>query len=165
MLPPAVTPPPPSKVTGKGLIDCTNNDLRLSTSEKYDDDVHRFGGSIAECLKEERIALRRAQNELVQANAKAAASAKALVAIYGPNVAAGNADSVVEPSFRGGRATTRVATLLSTLQACPDSALARRFDESTWPVTDKDKDCHGRRVIHPGSAAQQYFLRFLTCCA
>lgn len=40
-----------------------------------------------------------------------------------------------------------MTTLRSTLQACPDSALATRFDEDKWPATDKDVDEHGRRLI------------------
>lgn len=52
-------------------------------------------------------------------------------------------DFVIELSVRG----TRMTTLRSTLQACPDSALAARFDEDKWPATEKDVDERGRRMI------------------
>ncbi|CAM9945297.1 unnamed protein product, partial [Pylaiella littoralis] len=91
----------------------------------------------------QRMALREAQIELVQAGDKVTASANALAAVYGPNVAAGKEDPVVELSVRG----SRVITLLSTLRACPESMLAIMFNEDRWPATDKDVDEHGRRLI------------------
>ncbi|CAN0011960.1 unnamed protein product, partial [Ectocarpus fasciculatus] len=140
---PAVTPP-----TVTGLIDCAAYfEPSAMSAEDHENDVYRFGVAIAESLKDERAALHTAQRELVQANTMAAASVKALAAVYGPHTAAGTEDPIVDLSVRGPRKTERMTTLLSTLQACPDSALAARFDESKWPVTDKDKDAHGRRRI------------------
>ncbi|CAB1098616.1 unnamed protein product [Ectocarpus sp. CCAP 1310/34] len=138
----------PTSLTVTGLIDCAAyfkcSDM---SAEEHENDVYRFGMSIAGSLRDERAALHTAQRELVKANTIAAASVEALAAVYGPNIAAGVEDRVVELSVRGPRKTERMTTLLSTLQACPESALAARFDEAKWPVTDKEKDAHGRRVI------------------
>ncbi|CAN0523588.1 unnamed protein product, partial [Ectocarpus sp. 12 AP-2014] len=129
-----------------GLIDCAAYfGASAMSAEEHENDVYRFGTSIAESLNDERAALHTAQRELVKENTMAAASVKALAAVYGPNTAAGVEDRVVELSVRGPRKTEKMTTLLSTLQACP--VLAARFDESNWPDTDKDKDAHGRRVI------------------
>ncbi|CAM9260704.1 unnamed protein product [Ectocarpus sp. 8 AP-2014] len=139
----ATLPTPP---TVTGLIDCAAYfEASDMSAEEHENDVYRFGTSIAESLKDERAALHTAQRELVQANTMAAASVTALAAVYGPHTAADVEDRVVELSVRGPRKTERMTTLLSTLQACP--VLAARFDESKWPVTDNDKDAHGRRVI------------------
>ena len=119
------------------------------STEEHEDNIHRFGVSIAESLKAERIALYHAQTELSTASSKVAASRDALAGIYGPDVAAGKKDPVVELSVRGPRATARITTLLSTLQACPDSALARRFG-SNWTESE---DAHGRPVIKDCSPA------------
>ncbi|CAN0446708.1 unnamed protein product, partial [Hapterophycus canaliculatus] len=128
-----------------GLIDLPVSDTTAMAAESYNDDIRSFGVSIADSLMEEGIALHQAHVELVQANAEAAASVKALVALNGQDVAANKegANTVVELSVHG----TRMTTLRSTLQACPDSAFAVRFDEDKWPPTDKDVDEHGRRVI------------------
>ena len=112
-------------------------------AEEATDDIHSFGAAIACSLMEERTALYHAQAELAQAASAAAASAKALAAIYGPEVAAGKNDAVVELSVSG----IRMTTLRSTLRACPESALAARFDDSKWPATRKDLDEHGRQKI------------------
>ena len=143
-------PIPPSRTVGEGLIDCSAivESAPMST-EEHEDDIHKFGASIAESLKAERTALCYAQAELVQASAKAAASRDALAAVYGPEVAAGKKDPVVELSVRGPRAPAKMTTLLSTLQACPDSALATRFNQ-TW--TERE-DAHGRAVIKECSPA------------
>ncbi len=135
---------PAANEAGKGLIDCSAmfNATPMSM-EEHEDDLHRFGASIAESLKAERTALHHAQAELQQANARAAASRNAVAAVYGPGVAAGQKDPVVELSVRGPRSTARITTLLSTLQVCPDSVLARRFN-SSWT---ESKDAHGRSVI------------------
>ena len=151
-MPETTTPPPspPSGTAREGLIDCSAivDSAPVSTVE-HEDDIHQFGASIAESLKAERTALCHAQAELVQASAKAAASRDALAAVYGPEVAAGKKDPVVELSVRGPRAPAKISTLLSTLQACPDSALARRFNQ-TW--TERE-DAHGRAVIKDCSPA------------
>ncbi|CAN0201139.1 unnamed protein product [Ectocarpus sp. 4 AP-2014] len=139
---------PPALSVAARLIDCAAYcEASAMSAEEHENDVHRFGASIAESLNEERVALHTAQRELVQANTMAEASVNTLTAVYGPHTAAGVEDPVVELSVRGPRKTMRMTTLLSTLRACPESALAARFDESKWPVTDKDKDAHGRRVI------------------
>ncbi|CAN0296894.1 unnamed protein product, partial [Pylaiella littoralis] len=111
--------------------------------EQHADDIDTFGKAIAGSLMEERMALREAHIELAAAGDKVAASADALAAVYGPDVAAGKDDPVVELSVRGRRMTT----LLSTLQACPESFLATKFNEDRWPATDKDVDEHGCRLI------------------
>lgn len=98
------------------------------------DNLRLFGALIAGSLMEERVALLGAQAELVQARERKEAAASALAAVYGPDIASGKSDPVVELSIRG----TRMTTLRSTLQACPESALAARFDESKWPVEGKD---------------------------
>ena len=127
-----------------GLIDVPTFGTSLLSAEGVrEDDINTFGVSIADSLMEERVALRQAHNELTEADVKAAASANALAAVYGPNVAEGKEDGVVELSVHG----TRMMTLRSTLQACPDSALAARFDEERWPATEKDVDERGRRVM------------------
>eukprot|EP00752_Nemacystus_decipiens_P009710 g8671.t1 len=105
--------------------------------------IRSFGVFVADSLMEERTALGQAHDELSEASANAAASSSALAAMYGPEVAAGVRDPVVELSVRG----TRMTTLRSTLQACPDSALAVQFDEAKWPATEKDVDERGRRVM------------------
>ena len=48
--------------------------------------------------------------------------------------ATGKPDPIVELEIRG----TRMTTLRSTLQACPESALAARFDDSKWPSDGED---------------------------
>lgn len=142
----AASPPPPAKpatTSENGLIDLTSGDPCDAATERYDDDVRMSGASIADSLMEERAALRQAFAELAQANTKTRASVNALTAVYAPDVAAGQKDTVVERSVRG----TRLTTLRSTLQACPDSAPAARFDEDKWPATDKDMDARGWRVM------------------
>lgn len=88
-------------------------------------DIHAFGSLVGGFLMEERMALRDAEIELLDEDATVAAAANALAALYGPDVAAGNEYPVAELNLRG----SRVTTLLSTLQACPDSALAARFNK------------------------------------
>ena len=113
----------------------------LTDAEAHD--IHSFGQSIASSLMEERVVLDRAAKEMETAGAKVSAAVGALETVYGPSVAAGEQDVVVELNVRG----TRMTTLLSTLQACPRSVLARMFDAERWPATEKDKDEHGRRFI------------------
>lgn len=139
----APPPQPPQPSVPHALIDLPAEDTTSMSAENYEDDVRTFGASIADALVEERTAQHQAQVELAQANAKAGASAGALAALYGPHVADGKKDAVVELNVRG----TRITTLQSTLQACPDSALAVRFNGDRWPPTEKDLDERGRFVI------------------
>eukprot|EP00752_Nemacystus_decipiens_P018449 g16539.t1 len=113
------------------------------SAEDEGDDIRAFGTLVAGSLMEERMALRDAKIELLESDAKVSAAAKAFAAVYGPHVAAGEEDPVVELNVRG----SRVTTLLSTLRACPDSALAARFDKSKWPATEGEVDDQGRRMI------------------
>ncbi|CAM9724014.1 unnamed protein product [Laminaria digitata] len=106
-------------------------------------DVHSFGQSIASSLMEERVILDRAVKEMEAAGARVSAAVEALETVYGPSVAAGEQDAVVELNVRG----TMMTTLRSTLRACPRSALAAMFNEDRWPATDKDKDQDGGRLI------------------
>lgn len=108
-----------------------------------EDGVDVYGATISKMLKEERVTLEYAQTELTQAEKRVSAAVRALATVYGPDVAAGKEDSVVELSVRG----AFVTTLRSTLRACPDSALAARFDEDKWPANGQDVDENGRRVI------------------
>ena len=112
------------------------------------DDVRSFGTLIAGSLIEEGMALHQAEVELSVAKARTNACAAVFAAVYGPDFAAGKVDPVVELSVRG----TRMTTLPSTLQACPDSALAVRFDDEKWPAAEKDLDEHGRRKIDCSSS-------------
>lgn len=134
----ATTSPPPAK-RAKTLPDIAEG---ISQAEN-DDNVRRFGVPIANALLEERLALRLAGSELVKATARVAATADAVAAVYGPHRSDGNQDVVIELNVRG----TMMATLLSTLQACPESVLARQFDEKIWPVAERELDEHGRRLM------------------
>ncbi len=136
----------PQRDIGKGLVDCTPLCSTDTMSTKgHEVDVRRFGVAIADSLKEERVALHHARMELLQTNDKAAAFENAILALYGKHVAGGEEDPVVELSVRGPFTTKRFTTLLSTLQACPGSALAARFkDNGGWKV---DQDAHGRQKI------------------
>lgn len=101
--------------------------------------TRKFGASIASLLMEEKLALAYAQAELKEAETMAATAVQALAVVYGPSVAAGAVDCVVELNIRG----VPVATLRSTLQACPDSVFATWFGER-WPAKSKDVDEQGR---------------------
>eukprot|EP00752_Nemacystus_decipiens_P008165 g7303.t1 len=143
-----VSPPPAAKRARSSgevrLVDSSIIDApRPMTAQEVSDDLHHFGALVAGPFMEEQTALFHAQTALVQASKRAAASAKALEAIFGPDVAAGKKDDVVELSVRG----IRMTTLRSTLQACPESALAARFDREKWAPTDKDLDEDGRQVV------------------
>lgn len=107
------------------------------------DDTRNFGVLIAGSLMEEKMALHQAEIELSRAKKATDVCATSFAAVFGPHVAAGKEDPVVELSVRGSRMTT----LRSTLQVCADSALAVRFDDEKWPVTEKDLDEHGRRKM------------------
>lgn len=144
-------PPPPAGDSKKGLIDCEATLDTASTSAKIheEDDVQRFGSSFANSLKSERTALLHARAELVQANARATASSQALAAVYGPDIANGKEDAIIELSISGLTTITRMTTLLSTLQTCHpeyESVLAVRFER--WSKIDKDKDVYGRWPIN-----------------
>ncbi|CAM9747042.1 unnamed protein product [Ectocarpus sp. 6 AP-2014] len=110
---------------------------------KTADDVRSFGDLVADSLMEEEKLLQEAANELSLAKARTMACATAVAAVYGPEVATGTEDDVVELNVRG----TRMTTLRSTLRICPDSALAAWFNEEQWPVAEKDLDSNGRRII------------------
>ena len=107
------------------------------------DDTSNFGTLIAGSLMEERMAVHLAEAELSRANARATTCAIALAAVFGPDIAAGREDPVVELSVRG----SRITTLRSTLQMCPDSAFAARFDDQKWPAVEKDLDERGMRKV------------------
>lgn len=150
----AAAVPPPAKRSRRSSSSSRGNRVRLlddtsidapsaMSAQEASDDLHNFGALIASPLMEEQTALFHAHTELVQVSNRASASAKALAAMYGPDVAAGKRDEVVELSVRG----IRMTTLRSTLQACAESALAARFDPEKWAPTDKDLDEHGRQVI------------------
>ncbi|CAM9747256.1 unnamed protein product, partial [Ectocarpus sp. 6 AP-2014] len=84
-----------------------------------------FGESIAGLLMEELMALAYARVELDEAAARTRTVARALCIIYGPFVARGEEDPVVELNVRG----RSITTLYSTLHACPDSVFAAWFAE------------------------------------
>lgn len=107
------------------------------------DDTRSFGEAIAGSLAEERLALQIAFKAMAGAEARVAAASEALRTVYGPDLEAHKKDFVVELNVRG----TVMTTLRSTLQACPESALAARFDEEKWPVAKTDCDEQGRRLI------------------
>ncbi|CAM9127221.1 unnamed protein product [Ectocarpus sp. 13 AM-2016] len=70
----ATLPTPP---TVTGLIDCAAYfEASATWAEEHEKDVHRFGSSNVESLKDERAALHMAKLELVEANSMAAASVK-----------------------------------------------------------------------------------------
>lgn len=56
-----------------------------------------------------------------------------MAAVYGPDIASGRPDPVVELSVGG----MRMTTLQSTLQVFPMSALGASFDESKWQSNGK----------------------------
>ena len=132
--------PTPAAAPKAGLDD---SDAPIVRPVQGEEDLRTFGSLVAGSLMEERMALHDAEIELRRVGDKVSAATKALQAVYGPDIAAGDEDPVVELSVRGARMTT----LRSTLQVCPDSALATRFDETKWPANEKDVDEHGRRVI------------------
>lgn len=138
--------PPPAKRAKVAEKECLDNardtDTALSTGDRGGD-ADKFGKAIAGALMEERIALQQARADLKQADMRATECAAALEQLYGPDVASGEDDAVVELSVRG----TRMTTLHSTLQACPESALAARFDSNKWPATEKDVDGEGWRLL------------------
>lgn len=79
-----------------------------------------------------------AHAEQARTEARVTAALHALDQVYGPRVASGKVDEVVDISVRG----TRITTLRSTLQVCPsDSFIA------LWLAKDKDVDDHGRWVL------------------
>lgn len=107
------------------------------------DEIHTFGESIAYSLAREQGTLEDAQAELVLAKAKVAAAIKAFEVVYGPEMGPDVQDTVIELSVRGKAMTV----LRSTLQVCPDSALAVRFTEDRWPANGQDTNAEGRRVV------------------
>ncbi|CAM9567148.1 unnamed protein product [Scytosiphon promiscuus] len=138
--------PPPAKRARRKMPDLIDSALcpaHSMSAEEADDDVSKFGADIAGALLEQRMALDAARAELRLAAKRVGTSVAALSEMYGPDVADGVADPVVELNVGG----TKMTTLLSTLRACPDSALAARFDEAKWPATEKDVDADGRRLM------------------
>ena len=133
--------PQPKATPASSFLPEGTNRPTLQAQSK--DDFRTFGVFIAGSLMEERVALQEAEAELSRASARTVTCAASLAAVYGPDIAAGKEDSVVELNVRG----TRMTTLRSTMQMCPDSALAARFDDEKWPATEKDLDEHGRRKI------------------
>ncbi|CAM9628859.1 unnamed protein product, partial [Ectocarpus fasciculatus] len=95
-----------------------------------------FGVSIAGLLMEEHMALAYSRAELREAEARATAAARALTVVYGPYLARGKDDPVVELNVRG----LSVTTLHSTLHACPDSVFAAWFAERWSSGKGVDKD-------------------------
>ena len=144
---PVPSPPPAENIEVKLVDSSTSHGAASSLADEHEDDVHRFGGSIADSLNGERIALRHAQTELAKASAQATASVQALAAVYGPNVAKGEADPVISLSVHGCRGSERMSTLLSTIQTCDpefESVLAVRFER--WSKNDSDKDAYGWQI-------------------
>ena len=120
-----ITPSPPTAIAGSGLSEA-DHDVR---DAGLVDNIHVFGASIGGALTDEIIALKNAQAELVCAGQRVEAAARALAAVYGPDVASGKDDPVIELKVRG----KRITTLVSTLQACKEAVLAARFEEINWP--------------------------------
>lgn len=131
---------------GKTITDIEVFRVGRDAKTMFSDDDNEgcnFGELIAGSFVEERMALLGARREFSQAEAAAAASVHALKTAYGPHIAAGEGYKVIELSVRG----TPMTTFLSTLQACPESALAAQFNERRWPATPRDVDKHRRRLI------------------
>eukprot|EP00903_Cladosiphon_okamuranus_P007901 g7633.t1 len=138
--PVATTPSEAATTSGRGPTNCQplNIEIENEMEEKY---TRQFGASLAELLMEEQMALSYAQAELREAKNRAAAAAEALKIVYGPKVARGGEDSVVELSVRG----MSVTTLRSTLEACPDSVFpAWLLSESSSAPGSEDHDSGGR---------------------
>ncbi|CAM9090794.1 unnamed protein product [Ectocarpus fasciculatus] len=153
----ATTSPASKRARIEGPEDIDPAVSTSAASREANSDAGTFGHAIAGALMEERIALHQAETELEQAHSKAVASGDALAAVYGPEIARGAIDTVVELSVRG----TRMTTLRSTLQVCRESALAALFNEDKWPATDKDVDGQGRRLINCSPAVFQKVLDVL----
>ncbi|CAN0266648.1 unnamed protein product, partial [Laminaria digitata] len=135
------TPAPLTPTAARSTTRTEPSGDSLAVAEAHD--IDSFGKSIASSLVEERAVLNRAAKEMEAASAKVSAAVGALETVYGPSVAAGGQDIVVELNVRG----TRMTTLRSTLQACPRSVLATMFDAERWPSIDEDNDEHGGRFI------------------
>ncbi|CAN0083994.1 unnamed protein product, partial [Ectocarpus sp. 12 AP-2014] len=60
------------------------------------DDALAFGHLIADSLMQEEMVLQEARNELAAAKAKTTTCAAALAAVYGPEVAKGREEDIVE---------------------------------------------------------------------
>ena len=105
-----------------------------ATLAEHVDNDRMFGASIAGVFMDERVLLNDAQVELTLAEQRVKVATYALAAMYGPEIASGTPDPLVELNVRG----TTMTTLRSTLRACPESALAARYDETKWPSDGKD---------------------------
>ena len=119
------TPSSPTAIDGSGPPEADHDVMDAGLV----DNIHVFGASIGGALIDEITALKNVQAELVCAEKRVEAAARALAAVYGPDVASGKDDPVIELKVRG----KRITTLASTLQACKESALAARFEELYWP--------------------------------
>ena len=98
--------------------------------------TQNFGASIAGLLVEERMAISYARAELEEAQGRAAAAVRALKIVYGPDVASGKQDEVMELSVRG----VSMTTLRSTLEVCPDSVFIAWFADRWSGGSGKDED-------------------------
>ncbi len=132
--PVATTPSQGTAKPGRRKAHCPPG-FGTEMEEKY---VRKFGASLAELLMEEQLALAYAQAELREANSRAAAAARAVAVVYGPDIARGEEDRVVELSVRG----MSVTTLLSTLKACPESVFSSWFGEQgSESESDDESGC------------------------
>lgn len=122
-------PPPPRSEDVEASLKAGIEAPSAISAEEKNDDIHSFGAAIAYSLMEEQKAPYHAQDELARAASGAAASVEALANLYGPEVAAGKQDGVVELSVSG----IRMTTMCSTLRACSEPALAARIHDSKWP--------------------------------
>ena len=100
---------------------CLNENTRL------------FGASIAGALMEEEMTLYDAQMQVALGLKRVGAAVCALAVIHGSGILLGKSDPVVELNVR----VTRMTTLQSTLQACPESVLAAWFNDSRWSSDGK----------------------------
>eukprot|EP00752_Nemacystus_decipiens_P009709 g8670.t1 len=126
-----------------GLIEIPTFDAMTTFMEGgREADIHSFGVNIADALLEEKTVLHQAHTELTEANVKAGGSLDALSAVCGPD-GWRKVDDIMELNVRG----TRMTTFRSTLQVCPQSALAAQFDKDKWPPTEKDLDDDGWRLM------------------
>lgn len=106
-----------------------------------DDGIESCEVSTFECMSHERESLQRAKADLEQTNARLDEAVQTMTELYGPGVP-GETDAVLDLAIRG----TPMSTLWSTLQVCPDSALAIMFSER-WQKGKKGVDAQGRRHL------------------
>lgn len=136
--PRAPKPSPIKQPTCVGQTSPSTTDIVESAAEQVARDAGRFGDAITGTLMEERMALKQCRDELSVAGERVSASCSALAAVYGPHVAVGEKDVVIEMNVHG----VRMAALRSTLQACPESSLALHFSEGVSRTTGERADQH-----------------------